>query len=43
MLTLAVVAGMQAEYASSGNPYGFGNMVVSDPWATGSSVLPRWP
>jgi NADH-quinone oxidoreductase subunit N len=23
--------------------YGFGNMVVSDPWATGSSALPRWP
>ncbi|GAA4428922.1 NADH-quinone oxidoreductase subunit NuoN [Acidovorax lacteus] len=31
MLTLAVVAGLQAMYASSGNTfYGFGNMVVSD-------------
>ena len=31
MLTLAVVAALQATYASSGNTfYGFGNMVVSD-------------
>ena len=31
LLTLAVVAGLQAMYASSGNTfYGFGNMVVSD-------------
>ncbi len=32
MLTLAVVAGLQASYASTGSTlYGFGNMVVSDP------------
>jgi len=31
MLTLAVVAALQAMYATSGNTfYGFGNMVVSD-------------
>jgi NADH-quinone oxidoreductase subunit N len=32
LLTLAVVAGLQANYASAGaTVYGFGNMVVSDP------------